>query len=65
VNRVQFFGAENSIAQIAKNSQVCLYRTAFLWFISFGGAKEMNTLSLKNKGSPFEAPSFYYAEKQN
>jgi len=34
----------------------CLFRPPFLWFISFGGAKEMNSIP-KEKGCPFETPS--------
>jgi hypothetical protein len=39
-----FFGAENGIAQMAKNKPGCLLRLPFLWFVSFGEAKEMNIL---------------------
>jgi len=46
-NRVLFFGAGNGIAQLAKNRPGCLFRTPFLWFISFGGAKEMNNTKQK------------------
>ncbi len=42
----------------------CLFRTPFLWLLSFGGSKESdsNTLIrienfLKAKGCPFETPS--------
>jgi hypothetical protein len=41
-NRVLFFGAGNGQAQLAKNRNGCLFRTLFLWLLSFGGAKESN-----------------------
>jgi hypothetical protein len=41
-SRVLFFGAVNCIAQMAKNRQGYLFRAPFLWFVSFGEAKEMN-----------------------
>jgi hypothetical protein len=37
-----FFGAGNGYVQMAKNWSSCLFRPPFLWFVSFGGAKEMN-----------------------
>jgi len=42
-NRSMLFGAGNGLVQLAKNRSGCLFRTPFLWFISFGGAKEMNS----------------------
>jgi hypothetical protein len=39
-----------------KKGQGCLFRTLFLWFVSFGGAKEMNLMQ-KERGCPFETPS--------
>jgi hypothetical protein len=39
-NHVLFFGAENGQAQMAKNRHGCLFRTTFLWLLSFVGAKE-------------------------
>jgi len=41
------FGAGNGFAQLAKTGGGSLFRPLFLWFISFGGAKEMNIISLK------------------
>jgi hypothetical protein len=41
-NRILFFGAGNGNAQLAKNRSGCLFRTLFLWLLSFGGAKESN-----------------------
>jgi len=60
-NRVLFFGAVNGQAQLAKNKHGCLFRPPFLWFISFGGAKEMN-INQKREGAPFETPSFLFLE---
>ncbi len=48
--RVLFFGAGRGLAQMAKNRHGCLFRTPFLWFISFGGAKEMN-INQKKEGA--------------
>jgi len=39
-NRSLFFGAGNGPAQTAKNRSGCLFRSPFLWSLSFGGAKE-------------------------
>jgi hypothetical protein len=50
-----FFGAGNGFVQMAKNRSSCLFRPPFLWFISFGGAKEMNIN--KKEGAPFETHS--------
>jgi len=36
----------------------CLFRTPFLWFISFGGAKEMNII-LKKKGALLRHPHYF------
>jgi hypothetical protein len=51
-NRFLFFGAGNGNAQLAKNRNGCLFRTLFLWLLSFGGAKESDN-KLKKKGCPF------------
>jgi hypothetical protein len=51
-NRVLFFGAENGHAQMAKNRHGCLFRTPFLWLLSFGGAKESDNYP-KRKRVPF------------
>jgi len=51
-NRFLFFGAVNGSAQLAKNRNGCLFRTLFLWLLSFGGAKESD-IKLKKKGCPF------------
>jgi len=48
-NRVLFFGAGSGLAQMAKNRHGCLFRPLFLWFVSFGGAKEMNNIPQKKK----------------
>ena len=45
-NRSLFFGAGNGPAQTAKNRSGCLFRSPFLWSLSFGGAKESY---IKNK----------------
>jgi hypothetical protein len=51
-NRVLFFGAGNGFVQMAKNKHGCLFRTPFLWFVSFGGAKEMNIDFMFQDGAP-------------
>jgi len=51
-NRFLFFGAGNGNAQLAKNRNGCLFRTLFIWLLSFGGAKESD-IKLKKKGCPF------------
>ena len=33
-----------------------IFGTPFLWFISFGGAKEMNIILKYKRGYPFETP---------
>ncbi len=38
-----------------QNGQGCLFRPPFFWFISFGGAKEMNKIILGKKKSHREA----------
>jgi len=48
-NRFLFFGAGNGKAQLAKNRNGCLFRTLFLWLLSFGGAKESDIINQKNK----------------
>jgi len=45
-NCALFFGAVNGHEQMAKNRGSCLFRPLFLWFISFGGSKEMNIKDL-------------------
>jgi hypothetical protein len=61
-NRALFFGAENGNAQMAKNRAGCLFRPPFLWFISFGGAKEMN-IKQKEIGPFFIFVSYKFHEK--
>ena len=60
-NRVLFFGAGNGNAQMAKNRNGCLFRTLFLWLLSFGGAKESDKKF--KRGCPFETPSFKFKVK--
>jgi hypothetical protein len=41
---------------LAKNRGGCLFRPPFLWFISFGGAKEMNNILHKEEGALLRHP---------
>ena len=56
-----FFEAGNGLAQLAKNRSGCLFRTLFLWLLSFGGAKESDNQLEKRKGAPFETPSLFFS----
>jgi len=59
-SRVLFFGAENGHAQMAKNRNGCLFRTPFLWLLSFGGAKESDNYPKKREGALLRHPLFYF-----
>jgi len=50
-NRTLFGGANK--ARVAGVQTGCgwLFRTPFLWFVSFGGAKEMNLIQKMKKGA--------------
>jgi len=50
-----FGGANKACVAGGQTGRGCLFRTPFLWFISFGGAKEMNIIH-KKRGFPFETP---------
>ncbi|OFY64536.1 MAG: hypothetical protein A2Y71_11850 [Bacteroidetes bacterium RBG_13_42_15] len=58
VNLSLFGGANKACVAGGQTGRGCLFRPPFLWFISFGGAKEMNII--QKKGCPFETPSIYY-----
>jgi hypothetical protein len=46
-NLALFGGAIMACVAGAQKGQGCLFRTPFLWFVSFGGAKEMNIILKK------------------
>jgi hypothetical protein len=53
--------SRHCVADVQKGCS-CHFRTLFLWFISFGGAKEMNKTSSKTKNEKkllLLLPDFY------
>ena len=45
-NHTLFGGAFKACAAGGQTGGGCLFRPPFLWFISFGGAKEMNIIQI-------------------
>jgi len=58
-NHTLFGGAFLACVAGGQTGWGCLFRTPFLWFVSFGGAKEMNIIQKKKEGALLRHPFFY------